>query len=1070
MNGLIPKKLTAGFAIAIFAIIANAFVSYRNTSQLVENEELVVHTHQVLSNLEKTLSALKDAETGQRGYLLTGASEYLQPYESAIASLHNQLQTLKQLTVDSPEQQRRLVVLEQKVTRKLNELQETIELRQTRGLEAAQRVVLSGQGKQIMDQIRQQVAELETTERTLLQQRARESQSSFQRTTTTFTLASLLSLGLLALLYALVRRDLSTRQQTQISLQERETYLQSVLNAEPECVKVVAVDGTLLEINPAGLGILEAPNAEAVIGQSVYSLIVPECQAAFQKMHESVCRGNPETLEFEIVNCQGHRRYIETHAVPLPSGTDGTFVQLAVDQDVTQRKQATAELKRLNRTLQTLLDCNQALVRANDELDLLQNICSITVEEGGYQLAWVGFVEQDTEKTIRPVVHAGNEAGYLQHLHLIWADTDGGQSPTGTAIRTGQPSIVQNILTEPRYEPWRQEANQRGYAALIALPLLANQQPFGALNLYAAEPNAFDTNEVRLLVELAEDVAFGIAALRNRRDHHLAEIALQESEERLRLALNAAQMGFWDWNVVTNQVLWSEEHERLFGLAPSTFDGTYATFDACLYPDDRESLMQAVSLAREQHTDYRHEYRVVWADGSIHWIEGWGKFYSNDTGETVRMLGTVRDISARKHAEDTVQAEKQNLALRVAERTAELLKVNQHLQYELDERQKTQADLQISQAQFAEILDIAEDAIISIDSQQQITLFNQGAEKIFGYAAAEVIGQPLDLLLPTRFAQAHRQHVADFKSSAVQARRMGERREIYGRRKNGSEFPAEASISKFNSGQVTVFTVFLQDITQRKQIERMKDEFVSIVSHELRTPLTSIHGSLGMLASGLLKTDSDQGKRMLKIAVDSTDRLVRLINDILDIERIESGRVKMAKEHCSVDTLITEAMNIMQPLADKAGVTLSVASLPIQIWVDSDHIVQTLTNLLSNAIKFSPSSSTVWLMAEMGSGGDEEMRSGGVELSHHPITPSPHHPSLLFTVKDQGRGIPSDKLDSIFERFQQVNSSDSRNHEGTGLGLAICRSIVQQHGGQIWVESVLGEGSTFYFTIPLGQG
>jgi len=402
-----------------------------------------------------------------------------------------------------------------------------------------------------------------------------------------------------------------------------------------------------------------------------------------------------------------------------------------------------------------------------------------------------------------------------------------------------------------------------------------------------------------------------------------------------------------------------------------------------------------------------------------------------------------REIGDRKQAEAALQIEKNNLELRVAERTAELLQVNQRLQSELEERKRIQAALEISQARFAGILDIAEDAIISIDRNQHIALFNQGAERIFGYSAAEVIGKPLDILLPVGAAQMHRQHVAEFGQSAVRSRRMGERREIFGRHKDGSQFPAEASISKLNLNKEVSFTVFLQDITDRKQIDRMKDEFVSVVSHELRTPLTSIHGSLGMLASGLLKADSDQGKRMLHIAVDSTDRLVRLINDILDIERIESGKVQMEKQCCDVDDLTTEAVNVVQALADKGGVSLSVSSSSVSLWADPDRIVQTLTNLLSNAIKFSPTGNTVWLTVQH------------------------QHEQVLFAVKDQGRGIPTDKLESIFERFQQVDSSDSRNHEGTGLGLAICRSIVQQHDGQIWVESVLGEGSTFYFTLPI---
>ncbi|MBX9257750.1 response regulator [Desmonostoc muscorum CCALA 125] len=383
------------------------------------------------------------------------------------------------------------------------------------------------------------------------------------------------------------------------------------------------------------------------------------------------------------------------------------------------------------------------------------------------------------------------------------------------------------------------------------------------------------------------------------------------------------------------------------------------------------------------------------------------------------------------------------LELRVAERTAELITVNRQLQSQLDERQRTQEELRFSQARFARILDIADDAIISINGFQRITLFNQGAEKIFGYSAEEVIGQGLDLLLPHRFSQVHRQHVVDFGKSPNLARRMGERREIYGRRKDGTEFPAEASISKIDMSQEIFYTVILRDITERKQIERMKDEFISVVSHELRTPLTSIHGSLGMLASGLLPTDSEQGKRLLQIATDSTERLVRLINDILDIERIESGKGKMEPEICNIVDLIAQAVNVMQPLADKAGVTLCISDVSGQVWVDCDRIVQTLTNLLSNAIKFSSAGSTVWLQVQQQ--GDE----------------------VLLTVKDNGRGIPADKLESIFERFQQVDSSDSRNHDGTGLGLAICKSIMQQHGGRIWAESVLGEGSTFYVTLPL---
>lgn len=468
-----------------------------------------------------------------------------------------------------------------------------------------------------------------------------------------------------------------------------------------------------------------------------------------------------------------------------------------------------------------------------------------------------------------------------------------------------------------------------------------------------------------------------------------------------------------------------------------------------VHPQHREEIQENLkSLQTNQRLIPLQEVKFLQAGGRIIYVETVGAFLTYQNQPAAQIV--ARDITRRKQTELALHKTKNELELRVNQRTAELINVNHQLQSQLDEQKRIQDALRISENRFEAILSIADDAIISVDNSQRITLFNQGAEKIFGYTAEEVLGKKLDLLLPTRFAQEHRNHVATFGKSSAHARRMGERQEIFGCRKDGSEFPAEASISKLDLGRESVYTVILRDITERKQVEKMKDEFVSVVSHELRTPLTSIHGSLGMLTSGLLSTTSEQGKRLLEIATDSTERLVRLINDILDIERIESGKVKMERENCDLRDLINSAINIMQPLADKAGVSLSIHNSnsssnisSIQLWADPDRIIQTLTNLFSNAIKFSEPGSTVYLMTEL------------------------QKDQVLVTVQDTGRGIPEDKLESIFERFQQVDSSDSRNHDGTGLGLAICKSIVQQHGGKIWVESVLGEGSSFYFTLPI---
>uniref|UniRef100_UPI001ABBC4BF PAS domain S-box protein n=1 Tax=Aetokthonos hydrillicola TaxID=1550245 RepID=UPI001ABBC4BF len=621
-----------------------------------------------------------------------------------------------------------------------------------------------------------------------------------------------------------------------------------------------------------------------------------------------------------------------------------------------------------------------------------------------------------------------------------------------------------------------------------------------------------------------------------------AEQALQQSEERFRALVD----GVKDYAIFMLDpngfiISWNHGAERINGYLMEEILGHHFS---CFFPVEEienNKPQQELNTASLQGRFEGEGWRLR-KDGSLFWANEIITALRNESGQLQGFSTVIRDVTERQQIEQALRKAKDELEMRVAERTAELISVNEQLQAELDERKRTQEALRVSQARFAGILDIADDAIISVDINQHINLFNQGAEKIFGYTAKEVLGQPLDLLLPLQYSQVHRQHVVEFASSSGKARRMGERRKILARRKDGTQFPAEASISKLEIGEETVFTVILRDITanlqsqealerlsrqnvlilnsmgeglcgldksgritfvnsaaakllgyndieligqsieiilphsnsdgrpysltnspiyaslsdasvhqvtnevfrrknnssfsveyvstpikeqgevkgavitfkditDRQMVERMKDEFISVVSHELRTPLTSIHGSLGMLASGLVDPSSQRGKRLLAIAVDSTERLVRLVNDILDIERIKSGKETMMKHASDAADLMTEAIDVMQPMAQQYEVNLSVLPVSVQLWVDGDRIIQTLTNLLSNAIKFSRPGGTVWLSANC------------------------HENYIIFQVKDQGRGIPSDKLEAIFERFQQVDASDSRLHEGTGLGL-----------------------------------
>ncbi|WP_235528888.1 PAS domain S-box protein [Cylindrospermopsis sp. CR12] len=238
----------------------------------------------------------------------------------------------------------------------------------------------------------------------------------------------------------------------------------------------------------------------------------------------------------------------------------------------------------------------------------------------------------------------------------------------------------------------------------------------------------------------------------------------------------------------------------------------------------------------------------------------------------------------------------------------------------------------------------------------------------------------------------------------------------------------------------------IQDISERHEVEQLKNEFVSVVSHEVRTPLTAIKGALEILATGILVDEPQEAEQMLKIAVSNSERLLRLVNNILNLEMLDSGKMKLNLELCDINIMVKQAMETVGPIAQQKSIEISYNTLDvanIEILADEETIVQVLTNLLSNSIKFSHAGTKVEIYATMG---DKE---------------------IIVAVKDYGKGIPSYKLETIFERFEQVDISDSRQKGGTGLGLAICKNIVEKHQGKIWVESILGSGSTFYFTLPL---
>ncbi len=363
---------------------------------------------------------------------------------------------------------------------------------------------------------------------------------------------------------------------------------------------------------------------------------------------------------------------------------------------------------------------------------------------------------------------------------------------------------------------------------------------------------------------------------------------------------------------------------------------------------------------------------------------------------------------------------------------------------DITEQTHAEEELNALTRQRQSILDSVGDGIWGMDLEGRVTFINRSGADLLGYSPQELLGQNMDSLI-------HHSHADGSPYSAEESALSGSLKQetplhvdndVFWR-KDGKALPVEyVACPLVQNGQVDGVVVAFADVTERRRLDRMKDEFISTVSHELRTPLTSLRAALGLVASGALSKRPEKIPQMLDIALGNCDRLVRLVNDIVDFERIGSGTLPLHKGEWNAIDLLRRAMDPERSSASRAGLIFRIDAQPVDVWADGDRVLQVLGNLIRNAIKFSE-------------------KGGEIRLAARATSET----EVTFEVQDQGAGIPADKLDLIFERFQQADASDSRLQGGTGLGLALCRGIIEQHGGHIWAQNNPGKGSTFSFTV-----
>ena len=340
------------------------------------------------------------------------------------------------------------------------------------------------------------------------------------------------------------------------------------------------------------------------------------------------------------------------------------------------------------------------------------------------------------------------------------------------------------------------------------------------------------------------------------------------------------------------------------------------------------------------------------------------------------------------------------------------------------------------------ILDNVVDGIITMDARGTVMAFNPAAERIFGYQADEVIGQNVKCLMPEPYQAEHDGYLENYHATG-ERKIIGIGREVEGLRADGQKVPLELWVVEVEQDNERLYIGMLRDISDRLQVDRMKKEFVSTVSHELRTPLTSIKGSLGLVSGGALGEIPAEVHSMIDVAINNSDRLMLLINDLLDIEKIESGKMDFYIEPINVMAFIHDVLSANQGYADEQKVLFKVTHEEpgAMMLGDSARLMQVMANLISNAAKYSPKSDYVEISVYR--------KNGRIEIS----------------VRDHGPGIPEEFHERMFEKFAQADSSDTRRVGGTGLGLSITRAIVERHDGRIDYESMAGEGTRFFFEL-----
>jgi PAS domain S-box-containing protein len=691
-------------------------------------------------------------------------------------------------------------------------------------------------------------------------------------------------------------------------------------------------------------------DASLLIGQ-----ISPDQRQAFNELEEASRTNLTDfSMEVRMRRGDGTWRWFLLHSRPR-LGSRGRVVWDGVATDVTQRKEAEERLDLLNRVLKTLSEVNEMIVREDDTRAVWSRACEILVRHGEMAMAWIG-VKDPSSPRLRPVACAGMPLQELEGIVVRWDDTPEGQGAMGTAMRTKRHSVHQDLLSEPRFGPWKGFMAAHGFRSVAAFPLLLRGDVAGALAVYTQRVGDFHPDVVSLLDRLAADLGYAQEAIDDRAEKVRAEEALRVSEAKYRELVENANSIILRWLPDGTITFMNEFGLRFFGYREAELLGRRLVGSIVPEREDEGRDLRPLmdEIGRNPTAFEQNVNENVRKDGTRAWIAWTNKAVLDPEGRVSEVFSVGTDITDKRRSEQEIIALNAALERRVEERTRELSEAVEALHAE-------KAGLQWA--------------------QERIVALNASLEK------------------QARELKVANKHLANALDKAESA-------------------------------------------------DRVKSAFLAAMSHELRTPLNSVIGFTGALLGGLVGAISPEQREALEIVQRNGKHLLALINDVLDLSKLEAGQMRLSHEPFDLAKILREAVQALgtQAGAKSLALTLEGAGVPMPSRGDPRRVAQIVLNLISNAIKFT------------------EKGSIGVRLAR-----SDEVGDIDISVSDTGIGILPADLERIFGEFEQLDAGIARGTEGTGLGLTLSRRMARLMGGDILVQSVRGQGSTFTLRLPAGE-